>query len=176
MNRSFAYDSALPAPSSQSGPIGRYLCDEMLKGLGRWLRAAGHDTETAANSAPDREVLAKALDEGRLLLTRDVKLAEHRRADEAVVVLSGNALWTCAREAGERLEIDWLARPFSRCLICNTLLQPAPAARAQTKRGELKGKVESIHLCPECDRLYWAGGHVRRMRKRLEDWQKGLFH
>jgi uncharacterized protein with PIN domain len=28
------------------------LCDEMLKGLGRWLRAAGYDTVIAAAGFP----------------------------------------------------------------------------------------------------------------------------
>jgi uncharacterized protein with PIN domain len=68
-----------------------------------------------------------------------------------------------------------LAQPFSRCLVCNTPLQPAPEDRARAKRQELRGKVGRIHHCPQCDQLFWAGGHVRRMRARLEGWQNGQF-
>ena len=54
------------------------LCDRMLIRLGRWLRAAGYDTEIAADAIADRLLLDHAIREGRLLLTRDRKLAEHR--------------------------------------------------------------------------------------------------
>ena len=37
----------------------RLLCDEMLRGLGRWLRAAGHDV-VIASGEPDRALLDRA--------------------------------------------------------------------------------------------------------------------
>ena len=52
----------------------------MLQRLGRWLRAAGYDTLIARNAESDYELLRQALDEGRLLITRDRELAKHRRA------------------------------------------------------------------------------------------------
>jgi hypothetical protein len=35
-----------------SGQVPRFLCDEMLRGLGRWLRAAGYDTVIAEVGFP----------------------------------------------------------------------------------------------------------------------------
>jgi hypothetical protein len=32
--------------------VPRFLCDEMLHGLGRWLRAAGYDTVIAESGIP----------------------------------------------------------------------------------------------------------------------------
>jgi len=29
-----------------------------------------------------------------------------------------------------------------------------------------------LRVCPECARLYWRGGHVRRMQQRLAVWQQ----
>jgi uncharacterized protein len=29
-----------------------------------------------------------------------------------------------------------------------------------------------LQLCPECRRLYWPGGHVRRMLVRLAEWSQ----
>jgi hypothetical protein len=29
-----------------------------------------------------------------------------------------------------------------------------------------------LRVCPECGRLYWPGGHVRRMQQRLAAWQQ----
>jgi hypothetical protein len=147
----------------------------MLKGLARWLRAAGHDTRVAPDGMPDRQVLTQALNDRRWLITRDAKLAEHRRADEVVVVLHHNDITDCAREVSRRLRVNWLAAPFTRCLTCNTPLVTAPDDRAERLREELKGLVGEVRLCPHCDQLYWAGGHVRRMRRRLENWQGGRF-
>ncbi len=47
----------------------KFLCDEMLWGLGRWLRAAGY--ATAARGLADGELLRRAGAEGRVLLTLD---------------------------------------------------------------------------------------------------------
>ena len=38
----------------------RLLCDEMLAGLGRWLRLAGYDTEIAERGCRDRDILEQA--------------------------------------------------------------------------------------------------------------------
>jgi uncharacterized protein with PIN domain len=37
-----------------------FLCDEMLRGLGRWLRAAGYDTVIAAGTVRTVAILATA--------------------------------------------------------------------------------------------------------------------
>jgi len=68
-----------------------------------------------------------------------------------------------------RFDLGRLAKPFSRCLRCNTLLAQA-------------GKDEVCHLvpvqvvllhneflrCPGCGRVYWKGGHFRRMRQLID--------
>ena len=38
----------------------RLLCDEMLKGVGRWLRAAGYDAAIVDDGAGDDALLARA--------------------------------------------------------------------------------------------------------------------
>ncbi len=68
----------------------RFLCDEMLHGLGRWLRAAGYDSRIAEMGAADADLLRQALSEGRLLLSGDRKLLEYRGAGRAVLWLEAN--------------------------------------------------------------------------------------
>ena len=53
----------------------RFLCDEMLHGLGRWLRAAGYDTVIVKGGIPDRELARRCAGEDRILLTKDRHLA-----------------------------------------------------------------------------------------------------
>ncbi len=140
----------------------RFLCDRMLLRLARWLRAAGYDTTAADAHARDRDILADALSEGRLLITRDRALARHRYADGAVVVISGDRLAEQSASLGQQVAIDWQHNPLSRCLICNVVLNLAEpgAVRPMAAR-------PPIRTCPTCRRLYWAGGHETRIRRTL---------
>ena len=58
----------------------RFLVDVPLQRLGRWLRAAGYDSEFAEDFNSEYYLLRKAINEGRLLLTQNPDLAELRRA------------------------------------------------------------------------------------------------
>jgi Mut7-C RNAse domain len=61
------------------GPSVRFLCDAMLGGLAKWLRAAGYDVYYAreGTDVSDRTLTAKALQEGRVLLTSDGDFLEN---------------------------------------------------------------------------------------------------
>lgn len=151
----------------------RFLCDEMLKRLGRWLRAAGYDTLIQENGGADRLMLQLARCDGRLLITRDHKLMEFRDATDTVVLLRSNTLQDCIDELTSRVQLDWLYRPFSRCLVCNTVLVEADAEAWDQLPEESRLHVHKLLRCSGCARIYWEGGHVRRMRARLAVWQAG---
>jgi uncharacterized protein with PIN domain len=147
------------------------LCDEMLRRLGRWLRAAGYDTGLAEVGLPDRALLARAAFEQRLLLTRDRALAA--TAASPVLLLAGAALADQAAELKRTAGIDWLLAPFTRCLVDNTLLQAAGPAETDRLPETARNLAGPIRLCPACGRLYWPGSHVRRMQARLTEWAAG---
>jgi hypothetical protein len=146
----------------------RFLCDEMLAGLGRWLRIAGYDTVIAAGGCRDRDLVEQAHAEQRILLTRDRRLVEIRRANEWTIVLSGNSIDSCARELGLRLALDWTFDPLSRCTLCNTPLDLADRRLLDTLPPPIRALGATVHVCPCCGHLYWEGSHVRRIRRRLE--------
>jgi hypothetical protein len=147
----------------------RFLCDEMLKELAKWLRAAGHDTVVLADGTEDRTLVAAARSERRLLLTRDRKIIEHKAAVACSLLLESNELGLCVAELSAEVAIDWLYRPFSRCLSCNTLLVEATAAGERVPdKVRRAGKV--IRSCPTCKRDFWEGSHVASMREQLEYW------
>lgn len=148
----------------------RLLCDEMLVGLARWLRAAGHDAATPVPGDDDRRLIARAAVEERVFLTRDRPIARHKAAAGLVLILESESLDAQAVELRRRLRVDWLADPFSRCLVCNVSLvtaRPQEMARAPDA-ARLGGGP--FCRCPSCERLYWPGSHARRMRARLEAW------
>ena len=150
----------------------RFLCDEMLTRLGRWLRAAGYDTRIAEPGMPDRLLLQLANDEGRRLISRDRKLLEFKGAEGIVLLLADGDLDGWAGQLAERLGVDWLHRPFSRCLLCNGELLPGPGAYEEQLPAYVSAEnIPSFH-CPACAKAYWLGGHSERMRRRLSDWQQ----
>ncbi len=150
----------------------KLLCDEMLIRHGQWLRVAGHDVLILPGGSDDRTLYDRAREEGRLLLTRDRKMAEYLDAERHVVVLACNDLDDCAAALNRRLTVDWLYRPFSRCMACNTPLVEAPAGRRNEVPEEVKRTASRVLYCPECDQLFWHGSHVERMYERLRAWSE----
>ena len=153
----------------------RFLCDEMLKGLARWLRAAGYDTEINQHDQGDREMLNQAIKEGRWLVSRDRKLLEMRQAIGHVIVLRSNSLATCAEELATGLDINWIFNPFSRCLRCNQILVLAKSNQLFRIPETSRKHLSNAFYCESCDKLYWDGSHTRRMRVRLQAWQEGRY-
>jgi uncharacterized protein with PIN domain len=156
----------------------RFLADEMLGRLARWLRALGFDT-LHETGQPDAVLVRTAFREHRILLTRDRRLCLDWSFDGCVVLESG-------RPAGQLIEVDrrfdigrdWRSRLFTRCMICNTVLHPVAGTAVPLRsargpdlvdvpaRGAGPGTVHSY--CPGCGRIYWEGRHTRRMRAWLE--------
>src|SRR5437773_1832942 len=142
----------------------------MLARLGRWLRAAGYDTAIAEGGLPDGALIARCAAEARTLLTRDRHLAAAAQGRVTVVRLAETDLAAQARALRNALGIDWQYAPFTRCLVDNTPLAPAPPEMAAQVPPSARAAGGPLRICPECRRLYWPGGHVRRMLARLAGW------
>ena len=116
----------------------------------------------------DRILIERAQEEGRVLLTRDRKLLENKSSEDSVVLLQCNAVDECIDELSTRLPIDWLHRPFSRCLNCNTpLIEATPAQWRQVPEFS-RQQATLLRYCPKCRQLFWDGSHVKRMYSRLK--------
>lgn len=149
-----------------------FLCDQMLIGLGKWLRAAGYDTVFIEKSEKDRDILNLAVREGRILLTRDKHFTRMEAPQGVIVYLLANSIEACVKELSYKVKIDWFLRPFSRCLFCNTLLLD------KFDKGFLRQVPERVMrecnkftYCPQCHKIYWEGSHTKNMLKQLKVWQ-----
>ena len=147
----------------------RFLCDEMLGRLARYLRAAGYDTTQAAGGTPDAALLAQARSEGRHLLTCDTRIVLHKAAAGVAVVLPRGTQDELARALSAAVAVDWLHRPFTRCLVDNAPLAAAEASDRARLPADVP--VDAARVCPRCGRAYWAGSHHRRMLARLSAWR-----
>ncbi|MEW5686603.1 MAG: DUF5615 family PIN-like protein [Pseudomonadota bacterium] len=142
----------------------RFLCDVMLVRLARLLRAAGYDTYLAADGEPDAELVRTARREGRILVTRDKRLAA---AAEESVLVHGWGVDGEAHTLSRAVVLDWTAAPFTRCTLDNAPLRDATAEELSGLPDRTRGLAGPFRSCPACGRTYWPGSHVRRMEARL---------
>ena len=150
----------------------KFICDQMLAGLGKWLRIAGYDTQIAEESMEDKEILSCALRENRLLLTRDRHFLEMQAPSKTVIFLKSNSIIEWIRELNHVLKINWLHAPFSRCLICNSeLVEPSKEDVLKQVPADTRASSEQFWFCPQCQKVYWEGSHTQKMQKQLQDWQ-----
>lgn len=80
----------------------RFLCDEMLGHLCRYLRAAGHDAMLAQNGSRDLELLRQCHTEGRHFLIQDTLAREHKAAHGVALILPHENLDHLAALMGDR--------------------------------------------------------------------------
>jgi len=146
----------------------RFLADSMVGKLARWLRALGYDAAYERAMA-DAELVERAREEGRIILTRDRRLLERRRLESGFLVGPDDPMAQLSQVAHAfdlRLDPD---RWFRRCLDCNVPMLPAAADEV---RGRVPAHVLSTQdrfaRCPACGRVFWAATHVDGMRRRLE--------
>ena len=142
----------------------KFLCDQMLVRVGRWLRAAGHDTAVIENAMDDRDVFNKAVVEDRVLITRDRHFLQ--RDPERVIFLNSNGTEACIEELRSKVKINWLKAPFSRCLLCNTPLREGDPRIEK----EVPQDIDRCWVCDLCGKSYWEGSHTERMLKQLKLW------
>jgi len=142
----------------------------MLTRLARWLRAAGYDAELVAQGMDDRDLMAHAISTDRMILTRDRKFLERRGSDKQVFLIISGHVDEQVKEITGPLKIDWLKAPFTRCLMDNASVVPACEKDAARLPPGWLGEPATLMSCPDCGRLYWVGGHTRRMQRKLAVW------
>jgi uncharacterized protein with PIN domain len=141
-------------PKRVHGEDLRFLCDEMLTGLARWLRIAGYDTAIVVRGRRDRDLVEQANSENRILLTRDRRLVEIRTANDRTIVLESDGIDTCASELVKRLSLDWNRDPLSRCTLCNVRLEIAAHGLIYSLPPQVRTLGSAVYVCPRCGRLY----------------------
>jgi uncharacterized protein with PIN domain len=146
----------------------RFIADAQLGGLARRLRMLGFDT-LYDNHAADHAIRATALAEGRTILSRDRQLLICRDVTHGCYV---HALKPAQqlREVVERLQLAGAARPFTRCLCCNVVLEAVDKAEVLERLPPAVARGQTqFKRCPACSRVYWPGDHFKRMSAALSE-------
>jgi uncharacterized protein len=148
----------------------RWLADEMVGRLARYLRFVGEDVEYV-RGASDDDVIARATEGDREILTRDRALAA--RCSRAFLLRSSElgTQWKELRAAWPGIGAELR---FDRCTECNGRLEPYRRGSAPEHEAQLPsvGRVPdgAIFACTACGHLYWEGSHTARIRAQLAAW------
>lgn len=153
----------------QDRPPGRmrFVADAHLGGLARLLRMAGFDT-IYANTIHDDEIEERAMEEGRVVLTRDRELLKRRGIDYGCYVRALHAQ-AQLEQVFRRYGLAERARPFTLCLHCNAPLRSVPKAEVLDRLPPtVRALQQEFNTCDCCHRVYWKGSHWKRMAGMLE--------
>jgi len=150
----------------------KFIVDRMLGKLAKQLRMLGYDA-LYYGGEDVYPLIRLGRQEGRVILTRNTKLIPRRPEDTILRITEDDPLLQMKELIQiTKIQIDE-EKVFSRCLLCNALLDPI-------SRREVEGKVpdfifyqqKEFFRCPQCQRIYWPGSHQENMQRRMED----LFH
>jgi uncharacterized protein with PIN domain len=145
----------------------RFVADDMVGKLAKWLRILGHDV-AYFRSIDNKELISIANSENRILLTRDTDIAESGKTRHCLFLESDNyveQLRQVYRLLALKVDKELI---FSRCLICNEKLK---GIRKESVEGSVPPYVfetrDDFVICEKCNKVYWKGTHNERVEEIL---------
>jgi uncharacterized protein with PIN domain len=135
--------------------------------LARILRLLGFDA-LYQTDYHDPEIIRIALEEHRIILTRDRKLLHDRRITHGRWLHSTHAEEQ-AREVIRRFQLESAIRRFIRCPACNGLIEGVGKQDILDQLEPLTKRYYSeFYRCTGCSRIYWKGSHYERIVAKLD--------
>lgn len=161
----------MTAHDSADGESPRFIADCHLGRLAKYLRFMGYDTLYFPH-IEDRDLVALARKEARIVLTRDTAMVQRKNAP--VFFLKPQDSAAQIRALSDAFGIRILDDAYHRCLVCNARLEAiGKTALKDTVPAAVKEHFDFFQQCPECGRVYWHGDHYQNMttflRKALGD-------
>lgn len=151
----------------------RFLADAMLGSVARKLRIFGFDTLYVPDTDDDY-ILKVGAEQGRVILTADRELFRRMTKEGAkgVLVDGTSDLDDIAHVFGKLgVSVD-PSKIGSRCTACNGVLETrAPEQVSNLVPEAVRARHSQFWQCPGCQKVYWEGGHLGRIRdfaRRLE--------
>jgi len=150
-----------------------FYLEASLSGLCKWLRFLGYKAIIAKSKLTKEEIL--------------------KNQDKFFLITSPNTA-----EILDKLQIDYLLLPrnslrtqllillgklnlkpelsLDLCTLCGTKLIPI---KKEAFKERIPPKVwerySEFNYCPKCDKLYWEGDHIRKLKRRFKELISPLF-
>ncbi|MEW6103167.1 MAG: Mut7-C RNAse domain-containing protein [bacterium] len=144
----------------------KFILDDMLGKLARWLRIMGYDAKYCTRISDD-ELINEAKKEGRILLTRD-RLLVKRFAVSSLLIKSED-IKEQIKQVIERFNLD-TKNIFTRCPSCNGLLEKIKKEKAYNNVPNIVfSRYDNFSLCTLCGKYYWKGNHWEKIKEGLTE-------
>jgi uncharacterized protein with PIN domain len=138
-----------------------FAADRMLGRLAKWLRILGYDVIYGEHLS-GRGLIRAARANGRLILTRDRSL--RRKQPPPFLFIESNDYVEQLRQVLREYDLSPADRLFTRCLICNSQLQPrSKQAVEKLVPPYVFASQERFSWCGCCQKIYWPATHYQRM-------------
>jgi len=146
----------------------KFLCDQMLGTLAKWLRLMGFDTYFADNVTTDDELIAIAHKEKRVLITRDKTLVQKTKKQKIPSIeIKTTDLDEQLQKALQKTKIN-KKDLLTRCSLCNMVLNPIEKIKVKNRVPERIFEQHTDFLyCPKCDKIYWPGTHYKKILEKI---------
>ncbi len=145
----------------------KFLLDENLGKLAKWLRMLGYDSVVYKSISIEKKI-SLCVKERRIFLTRSKKIAKMNEHFFRILIRTekyDNQL----KEILPLLEIN-NEMFFSRCLECNNGLQAIKAENIDGLVPEnVKHNFTDYKICRKCGKIYWHGSHYDAMKSKLKN-------
>ena len=146
----------------------RFMADHMVGKTCKWMRIMGYDT-LYPQCKSDTEILKKCIEEDRILLTRDYEF--YRRYSKSIFLDSTYF----------KLQIKQIIALFppkrnlffSRCPICNALLEDINSDLMPSEFSAVKSRFSTVKYCKYCNKYYWNGSHYLKILLEIDSILKG---
>ena len=149
----------------------KFIVDNNVGKLAKWLRIMGYDA-LFFDGSDDAHMIATALAEGRVILTRDTQIMRRRVVtcgQLKAVLITGDQPGQQMHQVIDSLQLDCHFRPFALCLECNQPLLERSKQQVKDLVPPYVFQTQSQYMqCPACHRIYWRGTHWQAMAKELE--------
>ena len=145
----------------------KFLLDENLGKLAKWLRMLGYDSVVYKSISIEKKIYL-CVKERRIFLTRSKKIAKMNEHFSRILIRTekyDNQL----KEILPLLEIN-NEMFFSRCLECNNRLQAIKTEKIDGLVPEnVKHNFTDYKICRKCGKIYWRGSHYDAMKSKLKN-------
>ena len=148
----------------------KFIVDNNVGKLAKWLRMMGYDT-LFFNGSNDSRMIAIALAEGRVVLTKDTQIMKRgviTKGRLKAILPQSDKPELQIRQVIDSLNLDCRFKPFSICLECNHPLVEKSKKQVKDLVPPFVFQTQNQYMeCPHCHRIYWRGTHWQKMTEEL---------
>ena len=149
----------------------KFIVDANVGKLAKWLRMIGYDTLFFKDGS-DSDMVAAALAEKRVILTRDTQIMRRRVVTSGqlgVILIQSDKPELQVKQVMSTLGLDYQFAPFTICLECNQPLIERSKQQVKELVPPYVFQTQNQYMeCPACHRIYWRGTHWQAMIRKLE--------